>query len=209
MRYASVAMALMALCLSTMAFAGANPSITLPLHAKASTFEQCNGYLPMDCSQANPPLVNVSPQPIAVFLFANNYANVAGVQTAFDWPGWQLTFGLWDCQPGQLSAVTPVNPGGATAGSITTAFNCANTGALLVIGRMHMVPTTGGCISQVQSTFPFGIHVVDCSQGVDQIPDSQQARLGKICVGSGGVNACAPVSAVEPATWGSIKGQYN
>jgi len=214
MRYASVAMALMALCLSTVAFGGANPQVTLPLHAKASTFEQCGGYLPVDCTGpiGGPlrPVVNLpagsSP---AVFLFANNYANIAGVQTAFDFGGLTLTFGLWDCQTGQLSAVTPQNPGGATAGSITTAFNCVNSGALLIVGRMHFTPGSG-CISQVQSTFPFGIHVVDCTQGVDQIPDSQQVRLGKICVATqGGVDACDPVSAVEPTTWGSIKGQYN
>ena len=99
MRYASVAMALMALCITTTAFGGANPQVTLPLHAKASSFEACNGYLPVDCTPANPPTVNIpAAAPIAVFLFFNNYNNVAGVQTAFEWPGWSLTFGLWDCQ---------------------------------------------------------------------------------------------------------------
>lgn len=214
MRYASVAMALMALCLSTNAFAGANPLVTLPLHAKASTFEQCGGYAPVDCSgnigDPTRPTVNIQPVPSAVFLFVNNYANVAGVQTAFDWPGWSLTFGLWDCQGGQLSAVTPANPGGTNTGSITTAFNCVNSGALLIVGRMHFVPAgTPGCISQVQSVFPNGIHVLDCTQGTDLIPDSQQARLGKICVAQGGVDACRPVSAVESSTWGGIKAQYN
>jgi hypothetical protein len=202
-------MALMALCITTTAFGGANPQVTLPLHAKASTFEQCNGYLPVDCI-GNRPTVDVAAAPIAVFLFIHNYNNVAGVQTAFDWPGWSLTFGLWDCQGGQLSAVTPTNPGGPTAGSITTAFNCVNGPALAVIGRIHMVPAGApGCISQVQSTFPGGINVLDCAQGTDLIPDSQAARLGKICVGQGGVDACEPINAVESSTWGSIKAQYN
>ena len=214
MRYASVAMALMALCLSTMAFAGANPQVTLPLHAKASSFEPCAGYLPVDCTGPiggpTRPTVNLpAGSPAAVFLFANNYNNIAGVQTAFDFGGLTLTFGLWDCQGGQLSAVTPAMPGGPTAGSITTAFNCVNSGALLIVGRMHFAPGSG-CVSQVQSSFPNGIHVLDCSQGFDQIPDSQQARLGKICVAiQGGVDACAPILAVESSTWGAIKGQYN
>lgn len=210
MRYASVAMALMALCITTTAFGGANPQVTLPLHAKASSFEPCNGYLPVDCA-GNRPTVNIpAAQPIAVFLLFNNYNNVAGVQTAFEWPGWSLTFGLWDCQVGQLSAVTPVNPGGPTAGSITTAFNCVNGPALAVVGRIHLVPAgAAGCVSQVQSTFPGGINVLDCTQGTDLIPDSQAARLGKICVGQGGVDACAPLNAVESSTWGSIKAQYN
>jgi len=208
MRYASVAMALMALCLSTTAFAGANPLATLPLHGKVSTFEQCGGYLPVDCA-GNRPTVNLpNGATPTVFLFVNNYNNIAGVQTAFNFGGMNLTFGLWDCQGGQLSAVTPANPGGPTAGSITTAFNCVNTGALLIVGRMHFTPGTG-CISQVQSSFPNGIHVLDCTQGVDQIPDTQQLRLGKICIVEGGVDACDPLIAVEPTTWGAIKGQYN
>jgi hypothetical protein len=202
-------MALMALCLTTTAFAGQNPNVTLPLHAKASTFETCDGYLPVDCLGVRPTVNIPAPQPIAVFLFIHNYSSVAGVQTAFDWPGWNLTFGLWDCQGGQVVAVQPTNPGGPTAGSIATAFNCVNGPALAVIGRIHLVPTTGGCISQVQSTFPGGINVLGCDQTIDQIPDSQAARLGKICVVEGGVDACPPLTAVEPATWGSIKGQYN
>jgi hypothetical protein len=211
MRYASVAMALMALCLSTNAFAGANPQVTLPLHAKPSSFEPCTGYLPVDCVSTLP-TTNVAAVPIAVFLFVYNHHNVAGVQTAFEWPGWNFLFGQWTCQGGQLFAVAPANPGGPTAGTITTAFNCVNTTELLIVGNMHFVPAgTPGCISQVQSTFPNGIHVLDCAQGTDLISTSpqDQLRLGKICVGQAGNAACTPVSAVEPSTWGSIKASYN
>src|SRR5688572_13501738 len=88
MRNASVVMALMALCVSTSAFAGRNPNITLPLHAKASSFEPCNGYLPVDCTgeKGSPtrPTVNIpAAAPTAVFLLANNHTDLAGVQTAF------------------------------------------------------------------------------------------------------------------------------
>jgi len=211
MRYASVAMALMALCLSTTAFGGANPLATLVLHAKPSSFEQCGGYSPVDCvgvpGTPGRPTVNVAPQPIAVFLLVNNHTAIAGVQTAFDWPGWNLTFGLWDCQGGQVNATTPSGAGGATNGTIATAFNCVNSPALTVIGRLHFVPGAGGCISQVQSTFPGGIVVLDCNNQTDQI--SHEQRLGKICVNAGGFDSCDPLVAVEPATWGSIKGQYN
>ena len=211
MSYAFVAMALMALCITTTAFGGANPYVTLPLHAKPSSFEPCFGYLPVDCEGVRPTVNIPSAGPIAIFLFFYNYTGVAGVQTAFVWPGWSLTFGLWDCQSGQLSAVTPVNPGGPTAGTITTAFNCVNGGALAVVGRIHLVPAGApGCVSQVQSSFPGGINVLDCAQGTDQIPDSQALRLGKICVGQGGVDAClVPHTAVESSTWGSIKAQYH
>jgi hypothetical protein len=157
-------MALVVVCLATTAFAGHNPTVTLPLHGKASSFEQCNGYLPVDCTTTMP-LTTVNPGPTAIFLLIYNYNDVAGVQTAFQPDAsWAFTFGLWDCQPGQLNAVTPAPPWGGTAGSIVTAFNCLQGGALGVIGRMHFVATTG-CIRQVQSTFPNGIHVVDCALG--------------------------------------------
>jgi hypothetical protein len=204
-------MALLALCIGTTAFAGLNPDITLPLHGKASSFEPCNGYLPVDCL-GNRPTINVGPAPVAVFLLAHNHTNLAGVQTAFEWPGWSLTFGLWDCQPGQLNAVTPANPGGPTAGSITTAFNCINGGALSPIGRIFLVPAGNpGCIGQVQSSFPFGCHVIDCSLNTDLIPSDapHDRRLGKVCVGAGGIDACDAVVAVEPTTWGQVKKQYN
>ena len=212
MRNASVAMALMALCISTTAFAGLNPQITLPLHGKASSFEPCTGYLPVDCEGIRP-TTNVPVGGIAIFLLAYNHTNLAGVQTAFQWPGWTLTFGLWDCQGGQLSAVTPQNPGGPTAGSITTAFNCVTTGALSAIGRMFFVPAGNpGCVSQVQSSFPFGIHVIDCSLNTDLIVEGSPGydqRIGSVCTGSNGVDACDAVVAVEPTTWGKIKTQYN
>src|SRR6188474_518504 len=46
--------------------AGTNPNFRIVLHAKQSSFEPCNGYLPLDCI-ANPPTVNVPATPIAVF----------------------------------------------------------------------------------------------------------------------------------------------
>jgi hypothetical protein len=207
MRVATVFMAILALVASSTAFAGNNPQVTIPLHAKASSFEACTGLAPVDCT-ANRPTVNVSPGPVAIFVTLMNYTGVAGLQTAFDnSSNWTFTFGLWDCQIGQLNAVTPGAPFGATAGSITTAFTCVSSGALIPIGRMFFI-ATAGCIAQIQSSYPFGIHVLDCEGGIDQITDSEQGRLGKICVSSGGVDACDPISAVESTTWGQIKASY-
>ena len=204
----TTAVVLLATCVATTAFAGHNPFVTLPLHAKASTFEPCNGYLPVDC-RTTPPTVNIYPGPTTVFLLVMNYNDISGVQTAFEVdPGWTFTFGLWDCQPGQLNAVTPAPPFGATAGTITTAFNCLNGPALGVIGRMFF-NATAGCIRQIQSSYPFGTHVLDCQQGIDWIPDYMGFRLGRICVMQGGVSACDPGPiAVEATTWGRIKTHY-
>jgi hypothetical protein len=213
MRMASVFMVILMLAASSIALAGNNPQVTFPLHAKASSFEACTGLAPVDCTgeigSATRPTVNVSPGAVAVFMTVMNYTGLLGVQTAFENGGnWVFAFGLWDCQVGQLNAVTPAPPFGPTAGSITTAFNCVTSGVLVPIGRLHFASATSGCLSQVQSTYPFGIHASDCALGVDQITDSEQARLGKICVGSGGVDACDPVSAVDEATWGRIKASF-
>jgi len=205
MRYALV-MAFMAVLLATTAFAGVNDRATLPLHGKASSFEPCIGYLPVDCVSV-PPDVDIAAGPTAIFLFVFNHVRLGGVQTAFQ-PNasWGYTFSLWDCRGNQLNAVTPAPPWGPTAGSIVSAFDCVQNTELCVIGRMFFIANTG-CIEQVQSGFPFGTHVIDCNGVVDEIDDP--LRLGKVCVGPGGNTACVPPVAVEPATWGSIKAQYN
>ena len=142
-----------------------------------------------------------------MFLFIANYNDVAGVQTAFQPdPSGVFTFGLWDCQVGQLNAVTPAPPWGPQFGTITTAFNCVVGPALAPIGRMFFVAGSTGCLQQIQPSYPFGIHVLDCQMGIDRTDSGE--RLGRICVGQGGYGTCWPVPAVEAATWGAIKAQY-
>jgi PKD repeat protein len=184
---------------------GANPNIVLPLHAEAG----CHGCgpLPVDCL-GNRPTVNIPPNSqVTVYLMAFSYTALAGVQTAFDWdPSWILLGALFDCVPGQLTAVVPVPPGGPTAGTVATAFDCVTSGNLLVVGRLLMMAGPSGCVSQVQSTYPGGIMVVDCSLGTDHIANEQ--RLGSICVASGGHDACDIPIPVRPATWGQVKATY-
>jgi hypothetical protein len=207
-------MVVVALLVASSAIAGQNPLATLPLHYKASGFEPCTGIAPVDCTgqvgAATRPTIEAQlGQPACIFLLANNTTALAGVQTAFEFgASWVLGFGLWDCQPGSVTGTAPTNPGGPTEGTIAIAFNCVTTGTLQVIGRMFFTtPPTANCISQVQSSFPFGTNVLDCQQGLDEI--TEPTRLGKVCVGAGGFDACDPVSAVEPATWGAIKAQYH
>ena len=204
----ALVMALMALTGSSIAFAGLNPEITLPLHFKAGSFANCTDFAPVDC-ESNRPDLNAVPGAGIAFLLAYNHTSLAGVQTAFDFGGWTLMFGLWDCQVGQLTAVTPANPGGSRDGSITTAFTPVTTGELIAIGRMFFQVPATGCLSQIQSTYPFGIHVIDALLQNDEIHDAKSGRVGKLCVGAGGIDACAPVTAVEPTTWGKVKAQYH
>jgi PKD repeat protein len=186
---------------------GANPNIVFPLHAETGCYG-C-GPISADCLDRRP-VVNVTANTqVTIYLTAFNYTAVAGVQTAFAWDsGWELLGALFDCLPGQLNAVTPAPPGGPTAGTVTSAFNCVTGPNLLVIGRLLMITGSSGCLGQVQSTYPYGIHAVDCELGLDLIPNFQQERLGRICVGSGGIDACAPKIPVEATTWGQVKATY-
>lgn len=190
--------------------AGTNPDFRIVLHAKPSSFEPCNGYLPVDCI-SNPPTVNLpSTAPIAVFVLLFNYTAASGIQTAFQWPGWSPTFFLWDCLLACDFAPCSTTMG-PNAGLLEGDFiaGCVTAPALLMIGRMHFVPAgSAGCISQFIPDEPNGIHLRDCTGGVDLITDASSPRLGKICIGTGGVNACDGAVPVESITWGQIKATY-
>ena len=45
------------------------------------------------------------------------YDNLNGIQTAFEWGGWLLLAGHWDCQTNQVSGSTPTHPGGPVSGT--------------------------------------------------------------------------------------------
>jgi hypothetical protein len=131
--------------------AGVNPNFTLPLHAKVSAFELCNGYLPVDCLGVRPTVQVESGQPVAVFLFVANYTQLAGIQTAFEVnPSWTYSFGLWDCLSGEFADVNPFPPFGPTNGTLNSAFNCVTSGELAPLGRMFFVSGTG-CIGQMKA----------------------------------------------------------
>lgn len=200
-----VAVALLAT--SGAALAQDNSCTTIVLHAVAGISTACTTTL--DCA-AVPPLVDIaSPTgPFTVVMYLKNFTEVLGVQCAFDWPAtWQFGFGLWQCQTGQLSASTPTAPG-PTTGSITTAFNPVTGGNLAPIGVMVFNSVGAGCLSIIESSFPFGNHVINAQQEATSIADSNE---GKVCVApETGVNSCTCVpNAVEGATWGQIKASYH
>lgn len=206
MRFAFASIAAVALLATSGAALGQvdNSCTTIVLHAAAGTLPVCTTTV--DCSTV-PPTVDVTAPSGAytVLMFLKNYSAVTGVQCAFDWPGtWTFGFGLWSCQVQQLTAVVPTAPG-ATTGSITTAFNAISGGALAPVGLMVFNTIGTGCLSIIESSFPFGNHVVN-NQDVTQIGAQNS---GKICVDSAGTNACVCIpNAVEGATWGQIKASY-
>ncbi len=207
MRRMMVAIALVGLiCLSPNVLA--NTETTLLMHAVETSFGSCVIDDPCD---PGPPYVDVNlGSTIAAYLLVRNHAEVAGVQTAFEWGQWAFLFGLWNCQVTQVLGVVPASPGGATAGTIATAFNGITGPGTAVIGRMHLIATSPGCILQVMSSYPFGNHVVATGGIATEIIEE---CWGRICAGTGtGLDVCAPCDGAvpaEPSTWGSIKAQYN
>ncbi len=189
-------------CLPDTPEPGSNPDLTLAMHAVLDPFGTCQ----IDDPCAGEPLVNIPlGSGFTAYLLARNYNGVQAVQTAFDWGDWVLHGGVWDCQVNQLSAIEPSEPNRLT-GSIATAFECVTGGDTAVIGRMFFTATTPGCISQIASIFPGGVHALDCNLDVGPIPLSNR---GSICVNSGGINACGPLATpVTRSSWGAIKSRY-
>jgi len=165
--------------------------------------------LPVDCLGVHPTVEVQSGQSVAIFLLVANAPALTGIQTAFDIdPTWTFVDDAWDCRG--VYYFVPVPPYGPASGTVMASFDCITGGALLPIGRMFFV-AGAGCIGQVSSTFPLGTHVLDCQGEADIIVPSepgQAARLGKVCVGTGGNDACAVATPVAAATWGRVKQTY-
>jgi hypothetical protein len=143
-----------------------------------------------------------------VLMYVRNYSGINGIQVAFDWPmTWSFGFGLWNCQPGQLTATMPTAPGPIT-GTITTAFAGLSGGELAPIGFLIFNSIGPGCLSLIESGYPFGNCFIDQCHGFDEIPIHDENE-GSVCVNANGANTCqCAVTAVEPATWGGIKDSY-
>lgn len=194
------------------AVAGDNPAFTIPLHAKLTAPEPLC-LVSADCANL-PPRVNVPPDTlITVFVLVNNYTGITGLQTAFEWdPSWTILGGACDCRMSDVCAGPweEGGPGGGNSNLAVASLSCVSGPAVAAVARMFFRTGSAGCLEQVQSGYPFGIHAVDCRGGQDLISPydpAGQLRLGKICVGQGGRDACM-VTPVEARTWGAIKATY-
>jgi hypothetical protein len=179
-----------------------NAQTSIVLHAVSGGFGVCEIEDP--CETPGGPVVGIdSPGPHVVYVMLRNYDNVVGLQCAFQWPAaWSFAFGLWDCQPsGGICEGTPAGSG-PTLGTYACTFDCVTGGATAVIGRMTFNSSQEGCLEVIESAFPFGTHVLGCDQTFTSIDPRNR---GRVCVGSGGLNACESVTPVESRTWGSIK----
>jgi hypothetical protein len=189
------------------AIAGPNANFTLPLHVVASISEPCNGYLPVDCMGNRPNTSAIANHVASVFLLVANHTDIAALQAGLEWnPSWTLSFSLFDCLPGQLDGFVSDGP---TSVSGVTTFSCVQGPTLAVVGRMFFMAGQIGCLKYRQPPFPSGICVFDCTGAeIDQITDVNSPRLGRVCVGGGGHDACDAAVPVASDTWGAIKASY-
>jgi hypothetical protein len=192
----------------------ANEQTTLILHAIPHAIDnRCStpydqGF---DCGEDGRPTVDVIAfSEIDVYLYVRNFDSLSGVQCAFAWPI-EWTFQAWGplveggCQSQQVFGIQPQGAGGATDGTLTTAFDCVTGGFLTAIGSMWFTVGNAGCLSIVDSTYPYGTHVIGCDLTPATVhPDA----WGAICVNEGGLDTCDPNQPVVPATWGRIKAAY-
>lgn len=227
MRYALMVTAALASLLGSVASAGLNPDFTLPLHARAG-FLGCTAQPVANCTTVPVNTTVEAGGTATIYFMLANFVRSNGVQLAYVWPNdWLLADCFGECRSGQICPffcgcgpdpscndpdAPPGHCGGPTQGRLATVFNCFTpTGAAIYIGRLQFEPVgAGGCFSIIEPhpNFPHGIHVIDCQQGHDQIQPNEIMRLGRICVGSGGHDACPRVVPVETATWGNIKSSY-
>jgi hypothetical protein len=170
--------------------AGPNVEATLPLHAVQNGVTTCEIDDPCD---PGPPTVEVEAGPSSlpiIYLLASNYEDLAGVQTAFEWPeSWVFLLGAWDCLPGQLTAAAPV-ASGPELGTLTTAFDVLTGDGAAVLGYMMFIAIEPGCLTQVDSSQPHGTHFVSGSGEID--PPELYSQSGVVCAGYAGEERCYP-----------------
>jgi hypothetical protein len=217
MRYAPVAICLMALCLATVA--QANSNFTVVLHARVPAAGTCTVTGIFDCTTIRPTTMVAANTEFRLYIAVQNYSSLGAMQTALAWPGdWMstpsgeppITFGCRGTT--QAYAHEPVNPGGPLDGTLATAFDCFTGPGVGMIGRIDFLSGAGGCLTQVNPTQGSGrVEVLDCQNNSTTLDANTQPgslRVGSICVGTPGRDACDPVVAVEPTTWGKIKNSY-
>ncbi len=167
----------------------------------------------MDCQSVRPQVTVPPDTTIVVYWLLANYARADVVQTAFQWPAdWSLLFGLWGIAfRGATPAVAPQNPGGPIVGTIGYVFlDCLAGPGLDVLGRMTFQTGLQRLLVLTLPRHPGGITVMDCNMEMDTIdPDREPARLGSICVGTAGVDACDRLTATTDKTWGAIKATFH
>jgi hypothetical protein len=189
---------LLFLALAQAALAGPNANTSFVLHAVQTQFGPCDISDP--CAPPGEPAVEITQpgQPHAIYFCVRNYTEICGFQADLRWPSdWTWLFAI-SCPAAVLDCF---HIGKHT---ILCSFNSITGGATVVMAAIHMVPGSE-CFEIEESIWPGGTCVIDCQLEVEHVAE---ANWGRVCVGPGGVNTCAPIVPIASTTWGNIKSQY-
>jgi len=220
MRCASLVICLLTLCFATLA--EADPEFKVVLHARTPAGSgRCDAADLPDCANIRPTTQVVPNTEFRLYIFVKDYGadGVKGFSTAFDWPSdWHCDPDgkapyVWECHVGPYLHI-PIDPGGPLDGALTQVFvDCVTEPSFLPIARIDFLAGSAGCLTLINPARGFGrVEVLNClldSYLIDASDPVQQLRLGSICVGSPGRDACDPMTTVvEPTTWGNVKATY-
>jgi hypothetical protein len=186
--------------------AQSNWAVMIPLHAHDGTSAAC-APVPFDCLSTYPCIDVAGFQDgVVVLVCIFLHDDVVALQCAFEAPEWALLLSSWNCQSNQVTSLSPTMPLGETHGTLACVFDAIVSGGVAPIGYLTFQPVPeAGCISIVESSYPFGTHVVD-RQGLPY--PVIEWRRGRVCVGPAGWDPCSSFPIVEPTTWGSIRARY-
>ncbi len=185
------------------AAAGPNANFTLPLHAMPSY--SCGDPLPIDCRDSRPTTTIPAHAASTILLFIANHSEVMLVQAAVSWDrSWTLCCVDFECQPSQGHALVLDD----ITLSFATIVPCLTGPSLTILGTLSYETAEAGCLRFVEPSYSGGIYAEDCALHDDRISDLESPRLGRICVGQAGHDACDPLTPVTLTTWGAIKESY-
>ena len=182
--------------------AATGAATTIPLHVIPGLGQSCE-EAGDPCATGTINLTLELGEYSTVIVYLKDYGTVSYLQTAFSWPAdWQWA-GAILCQPGLGGG--PYGPGPGIGTLSANFLNCLTGGVIRPVARFFLLPLSPGCVEQVESSYPYGTHIVTCD---GKILPVGAAYRGSVCAGSVGTNVCDGPVPVEATTWGAIKSQF-
>lgn len=154
-RYVSVAIALVASILANAA--EANDQFTVVLHARTPAGAgSCTEADVPNCQTIRPTTQVAAGADFRLYVFVNNYNDIQGLQTSFDWPAdWIVDPDgefpiIHGCRSGIFCGDD--GPGNPVPRTLACAFDCVMGPQLTAIARIDFQSGASGCLIQVNPT---------------------------------------------------------
>lgn len=191
-----VAAVALTLILSTVAFAGSNPSGKMALHVKNYNDRQnCVTNMPVITGCADI-VTTYAGADFHVFPVFYDLAEFKGCEYGLTWPVWTYSADFTSCSDLTIDGI--LNPGDG----ISHAWIACQTATVCVPGYARLTAETPAMVCPVPYPPTGLISILDCTQGLD-------SPCAVFCAGVYGLTGDDPcaggASATEGSTWGGIK----